>query len=252
MQSWDALLGPFLQRRPVGGDRLLQPRRAALALAECPERDAEVLLRLAHSSGTRARVCSPAPPGRRRPPPPAAPCRSRACRVSGARYRGYSASGPIAAARARECVLPAPPGRRRPPPPAAPSRSRASPSVQSALPRFFCVMAHCERHALAGAFLQRRPVGRDRLLQPRRPALALAERLERVAEVLLRLGPLRAARARECVLPAPPGRPRPPPPAVPFRSRARRASGARYRGSSASGPIASGTRARVRSSSAAR
>jgi len=35
---------PFRERRGVGGDRLLQPRRAALAFPEPPERVAEVVL----------------------------------------------------------------------------------------------------------------------------------------------------------------------------------------------------------------
>ena len=46
-----------------------------------------------------------------------------------------------------------------------------------------------ERHARASAFFQRRPIGRDRLLQPCRAALALAECPERVTEVHLRPGP---------------------------------------------------------------
>ena len=53
-----------------------------------------------------------------------------------------------------------------------------------------------QRHARASVFFQRRPIGRDRLLQPCRAALALAEGPERVAEVLLRHGPFeRHARA---------------------------------------------------------
>jgi hypothetical protein len=44
--------------------------------------------------------------------------------------------------------------------------------------------------------LQRRPVSGDRLLQPRRPALARPERPERSAEIVLRRGPVeRHARA---------------------------------------------------------
>ena len=52
--------------------------------------------------------------------------------------------------------------------------------------------AHCpvERHKLARVFRQRRAVGRDRLLQPRRPALARTQRQERAAEVVLRHGPV--------------------------------------------------------------
>ena len=44
---------------------------------------------------------------------------------------------------------------------------------------------------------QRRAVGGDRLLEPRRPALPLAKALERSAEIVLRLRPVeRAARSR--------------------------------------------------------
>jgi hypothetical protein len=47
-----------------------------------------------------------------------------------------------------------------------------------------------ERHAFARPFLQRRAVGRDRLLKARRPALPLTEREERVAEIVLRRRPV--------------------------------------------------------------
>jgi hypothetical protein len=40
-----------------------------------------------------------------------------------------------------------------------------------------------ERNPLARLLLQRRTIGRDRLLEPRRPALPLAERLKRIAEI---------------------------------------------------------------------
>jgi hypothetical protein len=39
-----ALARPFLQRLAVGGDRLLQPRRPALASPQCRKRGAEVVL----------------------------------------------------------------------------------------------------------------------------------------------------------------------------------------------------------------
>jgi hypothetical protein len=52
----------------------------------------------------------------------------------------------------------------------------------------FCIVAHSSG-ARAGHFLQRRLVGGDGLHHPRRPALALAERLERSAEIHLRPGP---------------------------------------------------------------
>jgi hypothetical protein len=42
-----------------------------------------------------------------------------------------------------------------------------------------------QRHPLAGPLLQRRAIGVDRLLQPLGAALPLAERQERVAEVVL-------------------------------------------------------------------
>jgi hypothetical protein len=41
-----------------------------------------------------------------------------------------------------------------------------------------------ERHPLARPFLQRRAVGRHRLIEPRRVALPLAQRLERIAEIV--------------------------------------------------------------------
>ena len=47
-----------------------------------------------------------------------------------------------------------------------------------------------ERNPLAGPLLQRRAIGRDRLLEPRRPALPLAERRERKAEIVLRRRPV--------------------------------------------------------------
>ena len=67
--------------------------------------------------------------------------------------------------------------------PVPPSRS---PSSKSALPRLACVIAPVERHVLAGCFLQRLAIGRNRLLQPRRTALPLPTRNERVAEIVLR------------------------------------------------------------------
>ena len=42
-----------------------------------------------------------------------------------------------------------------------------------------------------GIFLQRLAIGRDRPLQPRRPALPLPERQERIAEIVLRPRPLK-------------------------------------------------------------
>jgi hypothetical protein len=42
----------------------------------------------------------------------------------------------------------------------------------------------------AGPFLQCRAIGRDRLLQTRRPVLPLPERLERIAQIHLRPRPL--------------------------------------------------------------
>ena len=47
-----------------------------------------------------------------------------------------------------------------------------------------------ERHALAGIFLQGLAIGGDGLLEPRRPALPLAERSERIAEIVLGHGPV--------------------------------------------------------------
>src|SRR5262249_28594343 len=47
-----------------------------------------------------------------------------------------------------------------------------------------------ERHALARPFLQRVAIGPDRLLQPRRSALARAAPRKRIAGIGLRRGPL--------------------------------------------------------------
>ena len=45
-QKWDALADMFLQRRAIGGDGLLEPRRPALARAKGLKRIAEIVLRL--------------------------------------------------------------------------------------------------------------------------------------------------------------------------------------------------------------
>src|SRR3989442_15133293 len=57
----------------------------------------------------------------------------------------------------------------------------------------FVAEAHgpVEPHALAGSFLEGGAIGGDRLLKPRRPALALAECQERVAEIVLGPGPVK-------------------------------------------------------------
>ena len=62
----------------------------------------------------------------------------------------------------------------------------SSPSLASALPAQI-VLRHrpVEWNARAGQFLQRDAIRRDRLLQTRRPALPLPERLERSAEIVL-------------------------------------------------------------------
>ena len=152
-----------------------------------------------------------------------------------------SASSPIGAARVRASIPPAPPGRPRPPPRAAPSRSPAPERVAEIYLRHRPV----ERHAFARPFLQSRAVGRDRLLEPRRPALPPPERLERSAEIVLRPRPLERHAFARPIPPAPPGRPRPPPRAAPSRSPAPRASRARCRDSPASSPSRA---ARVRAS----
>jgi hypothetical protein len=54
----DALAGPFLQRHPKGGERLLQARRAALAPAERSKRIAEIVLGRGPVERTRSRVLS--------------------------------------------------------------------------------------------------------------------------------------------------------------------------------------------------
>ena len=62
-----------------------------------------------------------------------------------------------------------------------PSRS---PSLSSALPRLFCVIAQSSG-TCARVFPQRVAIGRDRLVEPRRAALALAEPPQRKAEIVL-------------------------------------------------------------------
>ena len=57
------------------------------------------------------------------------------------------------------------------------------------LPRLFCVHGPVERHALARPSSSDRPEGGRRLLQPRRPALALAEYPKRIAKTGLSRGP---------------------------------------------------------------
>ena len=47
-----------------------------------------------------------------------------------------------------------------------------------------------ERDALAGVFLQGRAIGGDGLFEPRSAALALAERGEHIAEIVLGHGPV--------------------------------------------------------------
>ena len=125
----------FLQRRAIGCDRLLEPRRPALPLAKPPSALPRLFCVAAQSSGTRSRVAPQAPRDRPRPPPRAAPSRSPARR---------------ARKRIAEIVL-----RHRP----------------------------VERNPLARPLLQRRAIGRDRLLEPCRPALPLAERRERIAKI---------------------------------------------------------------------
>jgi hypothetical protein len=67
-----------------------------------------------------------------------------------------------------------------------PSRS---PSVVSASPRLFWVMAQ-STGARAGSFPQGVVIGGDGLVQPRRPALPLAEGLKCIAEIVLGHGPI--------------------------------------------------------------
>ena len=54
----------------------------------------------------------------------------------------------------------------------------------------FCVAGPLERHPLAGPLLERRPVGRHRLLEPFAAALPLAQAPKGGAEVVLRHGPV--------------------------------------------------------------
>ena len=173
-----------------------RPRRSALPLAERPERVSKVALRarpaerntlarrfLQRRDFGRDRLLDPRVPLSRSPSarsvfprPICVPAQS-----SGTRSRVRSSSADRNAATA--------------------SSSRAvplsrSPSAWSALPRLVCVAAQSSgtrsrvlsssaaRNPLACVFLQRRAKGRDRLLEPRRPVLPLAERQERTARLI--------------------------------------------------------------------
>ena len=82
------------------------------------------------------------------------------------------------------------------------SSSRAVPLSRS--PRLGAPRRECsgcrpvERHALARPFLQRHAKGRDRLLEPHRPASALAEVGQRNAEIVLVCAQARGTRSRVC------------------------------------------------------
>ena len=75
-----------------------------------------------------------------------------------------------------------------------------SPSVPSARAEVHLGRGPFERHARAGQFLQGVAIGGNGLLEPRRPALPLAEAHERIAEIHLGLGPFErhASRVRSC------------------------------------------------------
>ena len=188
---------------------------------------------------------TPAP----RPEPHAASIRRGACGTAGpsaisrARWRGWPWSRPVegpswvhssSAARA-----------------ATPFNLPGDLRRASALPRFLR-RRPVERHALAGPFLQRGAVGGDRLLQPRRAALALARAPGARCRGCSASWPSRAARARGSIPPARRDRRRPPPPAAPCRSRARPRVMSALPRLFCVVAQSSGTRSRVRSSSAAR
>ena len=138
-EAWHVETAKDIERGAVGGGRLRQ-RRVVAPLAERPERVAEAVLgdgplerrALAGALLERGAV--------RRRRPRAAPRRRPARRAPGARCRGCSGSWPSRAARARGSAPRGRRGRRRPPASRAASSPR-SPSVWSALPRLFWVMA---------------------------------------------------------------------------------------------------------------
>ena len=165
---------PFLQRRAIGRDRLLEPRRPALPLAERQERIAEIVLR--RRPMERDPLARPFLQRRAKgldrllkPRRPALPLAERLKRIAEIVLRHRPSSG----TRSR-VIPPAPRDRPRPPPRTAPSRSPARRASQA---QCQIVLRHrpVERHSLARPFLKRRAIGRNRLLEPRCPALPLAE-----------------------------------------------------------------------------
>ena len=176
------------------------------------------------SRAARARGCAPAGPrGRPRPPPRAAPSRSRARQGSRAqcpRLFWVVAQSSGTRSRVRSCS--AARDRPRPPPRAAPSRSRARQGQKRNARGCSGSWPSRAARARGCAPAGRLAIGRHRLLQPRRPALALAEDREARAQGCSGSSPSRAARARGCAPAARRDRPRPPPRAAPSRSRARR------------------------------
>src|SRR6516164_5826812 len=179
-----------LQRRTIGRNRLGQMRRAALALAQRRQREAEVVLRrrpverhpiarplLQRQAVGRNRLGQM----RRAALPPAQP-RQRAAEVVLRRrpVERHPIARPLlqrqAVGRNRLGQM-----RRAALPPAQP-RQRAAEVVLRRRP--------VERHPIARPLLQRQAVGRNRLGQMRRAALPLAQRRQREAEVVLRRRPV--------------------------------------------------------------
>ena len=145
----------------------------------------------------------------------------------------------------------APRDRPRPPPPAAPFRSPARPDC-AGVPEVVLRHRPIQRNPLARPFLQRLAIGRDRLLQPLRAALPLAQARAARSRGCSASSPNPAEPARACIPSAPRDRPRPPPPTAPFRSPARPGSGSAFPRLFCVIAQSSGTRSRVYSFSASR
>ena len=188
---------PFLERGAEGGDGLLEPHCAGLALPERPQRSAEIVLRhgpverhavprpfLERGAVGGHRLLKPRRTGLALPERPqrvaeivlrCSPLERRA-RARPFLERGAVGGHRLVQPRRASLALPERPQR------VAEIVLRSSP---------------LERHAVARPFLERGAEGDDGLLQPRRAGLAFTERLQRVAEIVLRHGPVeRHARAR--------------------------------------------------------
>ena len=186
------------ERRAIGRDRLLKPRRAALVRAERDQRIAEIVL--SRRPLDRNQLLGPF-------------LQRRA--IGGDRLLKPRRSGlplPERPQRIAEIVLGLRPVERNPvAPPLLQRRTKGRDRLleprRPALPRaerferraeIVLRLRPIERSAFACSLLQRRAIGRERLLEPRRPALPLAEPEQRIAEIVLSRRPVeRAFRARQ-------------------------------------------------------